>query len=219
MQFLTDIMLEILKFFFAIGGQNYGLAIIWLTVAVNIALYPLTLSSIQQMAAMQKIQPKMQELQKKHKDDPKKMQQELMGLYKGEGVNPLGGCLPTLLKIPFFLALFFALQSKEFLALVGQGGSGQSFLWMANIANPDPIRLMPIIIGITTWYMQKSMPAAPGQPKLMIYVMPIMIAFISVAFPAGVQIYWVVSNLMGGVQQSHIMKREGQKSEKRRVKK
>lgn len=218
MQILKDIMLEILKFFYAVGGHNYGLAIIWLTVAVNIALYPLTLSSIQQMAALQKVQPRMQEIQKKYRDDPKKLQQEMMDLYKGEGVNPLGGCLPTLLKIPFFLALFFALQSKEFIALIGQGAGSQYFLWIKDIAKPDPVRLMPIIIGITTWYMQKSLPTGPGQPKLMNYFMPIMIAFISIPFPAGVQIYWVVSNFMGGVQQGHIMKREGQKSEKRRAK-
>jgi len=216
MQLLKDIMLEILKFFYAIGGHNYGLAIIWLTVAVNIALYPLTLSSIQQMAAMQKVQPRMQELQKKYKDDPKQLQKEMMDLYKSEGVNPLGGCLPTLLKIPFFLALFFALQSKEFLSLVGQSGGGQYFLWIVNIAKPDPLRVMPIIIGITTWYMQKTMPSAPGQLKFMNYFMPVMIAFVSIPFPAGVQIYWLVSNMMGGLQQSHIIKREGGKVRKRR---
>src|SRR3989338_715252 len=139
MDYLSHIMLEILKFFYAVGGHNYGLAVIWLTVAVNLALYPLTLSSIQQMSAMQRVQPRMQELQKKHKDDPKKQQQEMMDLYKSEGVNPLGGCLPVLLKIPFFLALFFALQSKEFNQLIG---SSAGFLWIGNIAKPDPTYIM-----------------------------------------------------------------------------
>src|SRR3989338_11169388 len=138
MDYLSHIMLEILKFFYAVGGHNYGLAIIWLTVAVNLALYPLTLSSLQQMSAMQKVQPRMQELQKKHKDEPQKLQKEMMDLYRSEGVNPLGGCLPVILKIPFFLALFFALQSKEFLALVSDAGSAASFLWITNIAQPDP---------------------------------------------------------------------------------
>src|SRR3989338_3705619 len=138
MQYLTSIMLEVLKFFNAFWPHNYGLSIIWLTVAVNLALYPLTLSSMQQMSAMQKIQPRMQELQKKLKGEPQKLQKEMMDLYKSEGVNPLGGCLPVLLKIPFFLALFFALQSKEFLALVSDAGSAASFLWITNIAQPDP---------------------------------------------------------------------------------
>src|SRR3989339_1026800 len=129
MAFLSNIMLEVLKFFYVVGGNNYALAIIWLTVAVNLALYPLTLASIKQMSAMQRVQPRIQELQKKHKEDPKKMQQEIMDLYKGEKVNPIGGCLPVLLKIPFFLALFFALQSKEFMAIA----TSSQFLWMSNI--------------------------------------------------------------------------------------
>jgi YidC/Oxa1 family membrane protein insertase len=198
-------MLEILKFFYTIGGHNYGLAIIWLTIAVNIALYPLTLTSIQQMAAMQRIQPRMQELQKKHKDDPKKLQIEMMDLYKSEGVNPLGGCLPVLLKIPFFLALFFALQSKEFLGLVG---TSANFLWMVDISKADPTKTLAVLIGLSTWLSQKSMPSVGGQAQAMLWIMPVFITIISFPFPAGVQIYWVISNLMGWMQQTYIMSRK-----------
>ena len=190
MDYLSHIMLEILKFFYAVGGHNYGLAVIWLTVAVNLALYPLTLSSIQQMSAMQRVQPRMQELQKKHKEDPKMLQRETMDLYRSEGVNPLGGCLPVLLKIPFFLALFFALQSKEFLALVGHG---QAFLWIADLAKPDPTKIMAILIGVTTWLSQKSMPSAPGQSQAMLYMMPVFITFIS--FPPPIDERKVFSSL------------------------
>lgn len=216
MQYLTDIMLEILKFFYAIGGQNYGLAVIWLTVAVNIALYPLTLSSIQQMSAMQRVQPRMQELQKKHKEEPQKLQKEMMDLYKSEGVNPLGGCLPMLLKLPFFLALFFALQSKEFVTLISQPEAGASFLWIADISKADPLRILPVLIGITTWAMQQTMPTAGTQTQLMNIVMPIFIVFLSITFPAGVQIYWVVSNLMGAAQQYYIMFGKGRKAKRRK---
>lgn len=206
MQYLTNIMLEILKFFYVIGGHNYGLAIIWLTIAVNIALYPLTLSSIRQMSALQKVQPRMQELQKKHKDDPQKLQKEIMDLYKGEGVNPLGGCLPLLLKLPFFLALFFALQSKEFMALVTQVGAGSSFLWIADISKADPLKILPVLIGLTTYAMQKTMPStgAQAQTQIINTIMPVFIVFISLPFPAGVQIYWIISNLMGAGQQYYI---------------
>src|SRR3989339_1535080 len=204
MDYLSNIMLEILKFFYAIGGHNYGLAIIWLTVAVNIALYPLTLSSIQQMSAMQRIQPRMQELQKKHKEEPQKLQKEMMDLYKSEKVNPLGGCLPVLLKIPFFLALFFALQSKEFMAIA----TSSQFLWMSNIVKPDPTYIMIALIGISTWLSQKSMPTSPDQNQAMLVIMPFFIAFISISFPAGVQIYWVVSNAMGWLQQEYILRRK-----------
>jgi YidC/Oxa1 family membrane protein insertase len=204
MAYLSSIMLEVLKFFYSIGGHNWGLAIIWLTVTVNLALYPLTLSSIQQMAAMQRIQPKMQALQKKHKDDPKRLQQEMMDLYKGEGVNPLGGCLPVLLKIPFFLALFWTLQSKEFALLVGQGAI---FIpgWIVDLARPDHLFVLPVLIGVSTWLSQKSMPAAPGQNQAILWFMPIFIAFISYKFASGVQLYWVISNLMGWAQQTYIM--------------
>ncbi|MGB9613611.1 MAG: YidC/Oxa1 family membrane protein insertase [Candidatus Margulisiibacteriota bacterium] len=215
MKSLTDLMLEVLKFFYAVGGHNWGLAVIWLTIAVNLALYPLTLSSLQQMSAMQKIQPRLLELQKKYKDEPKKLQQELVDLYRSEGVNPLGGCLPVLLKIPFFLALFWALQSKEFLAMVGNSAS---FLWIPNLARPDPTYVMAILIGVSTWLSQTSIPSA-GQSPMMIVMMPIFIAFISIAFPAGVQLYWLFSNLMGWVQQVYILsslkvgKRKGKKPE------
>ena len=204
MEFLVNIMLEVLKFFYAIGGHNWGLAICWLTIAVNLALYPLTLSSLQQMSAMQRIQPRLQEIQKKYKEEPKKLQQEMMDLYKAEGVNPVGGCLPVLLKIPFFLALFFALQSKEFIALVGPNAA---FIpgWINDIAKPDPIFILAGLIGVTTWLSQKSMPATPGQGQAMIVFMPIFITFISYNFAAGVQIYWIISNLMGWLQQSYIM--------------
>jgi YidC/Oxa1 family membrane protein insertase len=197
-------MLEVLKFFYAIGGHNWGFAIIWLTITVNLALYPLTLSSIQQMAAMQRIQPRMAELQKKYKDDQKALQKEMMDLYKVEGVNPLGGCLPILLKIPFFLALFWTLQSKEFTLLVGQGAV---FIpgWIVDIAKHDPFFVLPALIGVSTWLSQKSMPSAPGQSQAMLWFMPIFITFISYNFAAGVQLYWVISNLMGWAQQTYIM--------------
>lgn len=211
MKFLSDIMIEVLKFFYAVGGHNYGLAVIWLTVAVNLALYPLTLSSVQQMAAMQRLQPKMQELQKKHKDNPKELQKEMMDLYKTEGVNPLGGCLPVLLKIPFFIALFWALQSKEFLALLSEPGAGAAFLWIADLAKPDPLRILPLLIGVTTFLMQRTLPSAGGQAQIMNWFMPIFIVFISFAFPTGVQIYWLISNLMGAGQQYYIMQRTPRK--------
>jgi YidC/Oxa1 family membrane protein insertase len=204
MQYLSSMMLEVLKFFYAIGGHNWGFAIIWLTVTVNLALYPLTLSSIQQMAAMQRIQPRMTDLQKKYKDDPKTLQKEMMDLYKVEGVNPLGGCLPILLKIPFFLALFWTLQSKDFAFLVGQGAI---FIpgWIVDITKHDPFFVLPALIGVSTWLSQKSMPSAPGQSQAMLWFMPIFITFISYNFAAGVQLYWVISNLMGWAQQTYIM--------------
>jgi YidC/Oxa1 family membrane protein insertase len=206
---LSDIMLQVLNFFYGICPgpfHNYGVAIILLTVAVKFALYPLTLQSTQQMAAMQKIQPKLQELQKKLKEDPQKMQKETMELYKKAGVNPVGGCLPMLLQIPFFIALFFALTSAEFKALIALPGVNTAFLWMPDLAKHDPTYIMVGLIGLSTYLSQLVMPQS-AQTKQMLYIMPVFIAFISYGFPAGVQIYWTAQNLLTMSQQWYIMRK------------
>jgi len=203
-KYLADIMLSVLQFLYSLSG-NYGLAIILLTVLVKFALYPLTLQSTRQMEAMQKIQPKMQELQKKFKDKPDQLQKETVELYKREGVNPLGGCLPMLLQIPFFIALFVALTSKEFTVLMGAAGSKAAFLWITSLAKPDPYYIFVTLIGLSTYWSQVTMPGAGmQQQKSMLYFMPAFIAIISIKFPAGVQLYWVISNLLTVVQQMYI---------------
>ena len=199
-------MMEALKFFFAISG-NWGLAIVLLTVAVKFALYPLILQSTKQMEAMQKLQPKLESLQKKLKDQPEKLQKETMELYKSEGVNPLGGCLPMLLQIPVFLALFFALTSKDFAAVLGAAGSSAQFLWISNLSRPDSTYIFVFLIGISTYWTSLTMPGAAKQQKAMLYFMPAFIAFISIKFPAGVQLYWVVQNVLTVAQQSYILRK------------
>jgi len=200
-------MLEALKFFFALSG-NWGLAIILLTVAVKLALYPLTLQSTKQMAAMQTLQPKMEALQKKLKDQPDKLQKETMELYKSEGVNPLGGCMPMLLQIPVFLALFFALTSKEFkVDILAKAGPTAHFLWISNLALPDTTYILVALIALSTYWSSLTMPGAAKQQKSMLYFMPAFIAFISVSFPAGVQLYWVVQNLLTIAQQLYILRK------------
>lgn len=199
-------MLEALKFFFAISG-NWGLAIVLLTVAVKFALYPLTLQSTKQMEAMQKLQPKLEALQKKHKDQPEKLQKETMDLYKNEGVNPLGGCLPMLLQIPIFLALFFALTSKDFAMVLATAGAKAQFLWISNLSKPDTTYIFVFLIGLSTYWTSLTMPGAAKQQKSMLYFMPAFIAFISIKFPAGVQLYWVVQNLLTVGQQTYILRK------------
>ncbi len=207
MQTLVDIMLQILNFFYSISGHNYGLAIIFLTVAVKIALYPLTLQSMQSMSAMQKIQPLFEELKTKHKDNPGKLQEEMMKLYKDNGVNPMGGCLPMLLQMPIFIALFMALTSPQFTDAVAASGAA-AFLWLPNISLKDPLYILPALIGITTYWSQKTMPSSGGndQMKQVMMIMPFFITFISVSFAGGVQLYWVVQNLLTTAQQIYIYK-------------
>lgn len=215
MNWIVDLILQGLNFFYIYVG-NYGYSIIFLTILINIALYPLTLTSIVQMAAMQKIQPKLQALQKKHKENPKELQKEMAELYKTEKVNPFGGCLPMLLKIPFFIGFFMALQSTEFLALIAKPGINASFLWMSNLAKPDHTYVMIILIAITTYLAQKTMPGSANNQQMatMNYIMPFFIAIISIGFPSGVQLYWVISNSLSIAQQWYIgkyaIKAEGQ---------
>ena len=200
-------MMEALKALFSISG-NWGIAIILLTVAVKAVLYPLTFQSTRQMAAMQKLQPKLEALQKKLKDQPDKLQKETMDLYKSEGVNPLGGCLPMLLQIPVFLALFFALTSPDFRAVLNAAGTHAQFLWITNLAKPDPTYILIVFIGLSTYWSSLTMPGgASKQQKAMLYFMPAFIAIISMSFPAGVQLYWVVQNLLTIAQQVYIMRK------------
>src|SRR3989338_7652307 len=132
MNFIVDMILTSLNFFYGYLG-NYGFSIIFLTILINIALYPLTLSSIVQMAALQKIHPKIQEIQAKYKDNPKELQGALGQIYKDEKVNPFGGCLPMLLKIPFFIGFFMALQDPKFISAITATGINSSFLWINDL--------------------------------------------------------------------------------------
>ena len=210
MKQIVDITLQVLNFFYIIGGHNYAIAIILLTVAVKMALYPFTLQSISQMSAMQKLQPKFDELKKKHKDKPEVFQKELMELYKHHGVNPLGGCLPLLLQMPVFIALFMALTSSEFRAILASSGGAATFLWINDISFKDHLFILPALIGITTYFSQKTMPSSAGdQMKQMMVIMPFFITFVSIEFAAGVQLYWVVQNLLTIAQQLFIVSKKG----------
>ena len=207
LNWLSSIMAEALRFFFAMSG-NWGIAIILLTVAVKVILYPLTLQSTKQMAAMQRLQPKIEHLQKKLKDEPEKLQKEIMDLYKSEGVNPLGVFLPMLLQIPIFLSLFFALTNKEFVKMLAAAGPKAQFLWITSLSKPDPTLIMVILIGLSTFWTTMTMPGgASKQQKGMLYLMPGFIAVISMSFPAGVQVYWVVQNLLTVAQQVYITRK------------
>ncbi|MFA5097296.1 MAG: YidC/Oxa1 family membrane protein insertase [Candidatus Margulisiibacteriota bacterium] len=211
MQIFIDITLKTLGFFYAIGFHNYGVAIILLTIAIKVALYPLTLQSTKQMAAMQKLQPKFEELKKKHKDSPDKFQKETMELYKKHGVNPLGGCLPLLLQMPVFIALFMALTSQNFKDMLAVSQGAASFLWLSDISVKDPTFIFPVLIGLTTYWSQKTMPQSAGQDQMkhVMLIMPFFIAFISIEFAAGVQLYWIVQNILTVAQQMYITSKHG----------
>ena len=211
MEFLASIfqpIVQLLEFILGIlhnalstfGIESFGLAIIILTVIIKMIFYPLTKKQVKSMKAMQELQPQMKKLQEKYKKDPKRLQQEMGTLYKTAGINPLAGCLPLLVQMPFLMAMFYALQSIDY-------GGDPSFLWIANLSHPDPFYILPIVSAISTFVVQKqttsesASPQTKMQMKIMSIVMPLFIGWISCNFAAGLVIYWIVNNLMQILQQ------------------
>ena len=184
---------------------NYGVAIILITVLSKVLFYPLTVKSMRSMKAMQALQPQMNALRSKYKSDPRRMQQETMELYRKHKVNPAGGCLPMVAQIPIFYALYLALSVSVEL----QGASflcfGRVFgvdLWICDLANQDPTYVLPVLMGVTMFVQQKMTPIAgdPRQAKMML-IMPFVFTFMFLNLPAGLVLYWTVSNVLQILQQ------------------
>jgi YidC/Oxa1 family membrane protein insertase len=175
---------------------NWGWSIILLTILIKILLYPLSAASLKSMAKMRNLQPEMARLKELYGDDRQKMSQELMGLYKKEKVNPAGGCLPMLLQMPVFIALYWVLlESVEI-------RHTPWILWIQDLSAKDPFFVLPIIMGGSMLLMQKMqpMPTDPMQAKVM-KLMPIMFTVFFMFFPAGLVLYWTVNNLLSMLQQ------------------
>jgi YidC/Oxa1 family membrane protein insertase len=191
----------VLKFFYKYIG-NYGWSIVILTILVRVPFIPILNKSQQSMKKMQKIQPLMAELKEKYKNDPQKMQKETMALYKKYKVNPVGGCLPMLLQIPVFIALYnVLLQAIEL--------RGAPFVfWITDLASKDPYYILPVVMGLTMVIQQKMTPSAmdPKQAKMMM-LMPVVFTFMFLTFPAGLVIYWLVNNVLGIIQQYFVNKK------------
>lgn len=200
LDFLSGIMQTALTFFYditkTVGIPSYGIAIILLTIVIKLILYPLTVKQIKSMKAMQEMQPKLKEIQDKYKSNPEKLQKEMTNLYKEAGVNPLSGCLPLLVQMPFLIAIFFAIREYSY------DPAYQSFLWMPNLALEDPTYIMPVLSAVTTYIQSKqTMTDNTQQNKMMLIFMPLFIGYISTTFPSGLVLYWVASNIIQIIQQ------------------
>lgn len=203
LQPLEKLLLQLLNFFNQYV-HSYGTAIILLTITVRIILLPLTIKQTKSLQAMQKIQPQLKKLQEKYKDDKEKLQKEMMKFYAENKVNPLGGCLPLLLQLPIFFALFRmlmgnkALQKASFLVIPSLSKSAGDFSPTAYQALPYD--LLIILMVATTYYSQKMITTDPQQAKMMI-PMTLLMAFIAWRLPAGILIYWVTTNIWTVAQQ------------------
>jgi YidC/Oxa1 family membrane protein insertase len=177
-------------------GQNYGVAIILLTVLVKLVFYPLSLKSMRSMKAMQALQPQLNALRSKYKSDPQRFQREQMEIFRREGVNPMGGCLPMVVQIPIFYALYLTLQYSVEL-------QGAPFmLWIDDLSKKDPWYVLPILMGISMLVQQKMTPTVgdPRQAQIML-IMPVVFTFMFLEFPTGLVLYWLVNNVLSIGQQ------------------
>jgi YidC/Oxa1 family membrane protein insertase len=215
----------LMRIFYAVV-HSWGFAIILLTIALRLMLYPLNAWSIKSTVKMQKLAPKLAAIQERYKKDPKKAQMEVMGMYKEHGVNPLGGCFPLLIQMPFLIGMFDLLKSTFELR-------GASFIpgWIDNLAAPDVVfswhtpiwffgdsfHLLPILLGAAMFFQQRMSATAPKDPskmtdqqrqqKFMGNIMTIVFTVLFYNFPSGLNIYWLSSMLLGILQQSWMTKR------------
>lgn len=179
---------------------NWGLAIIMLTLLVRGIMFPLTKAQYTSMAKMRMLQPKLAALRERFGDDRQKMSQGMMELYKKEKVNPLGGCLPILIQMPIFIALYWALMESVELR------HAPFALWIHDLSVKDPFFVLPLLMGASMWFLQRMSPTTitdPMQQKVMNF-MPIIFTFMFLWFPAGLTLYWLVSNVVSITQQTII---------------
>lgn len=210
MDFLSNIVQQVItvlyNFTSSFGMGNYGLAIVIMTIIVKLLLYPLSKKQIESTKAMMELQPKMKAIQEKYKDDKQRLNMELANLYKSEGVNPLAGCLPLLVQMPIMIGIFYGIRDFHY-----ADPASASFLWMTNISSPDPTYILPVLSAATTFIQSKQTMPDTGNPqtKIMLYFMPLFIGYISLTFPAGLVLYWVVMNIMQITQQAMMNKAAG----------
>lgn len=196
---------------------NYGVSIIVFTIIVKLLLLPLNIKQTKSMKDMQRLQPELQKLNKKYKNNQEKLNEETLKLYKVYKVNPAAGCLPLLLQFPILIGLYGTLRAPETWVFSSSmiDSVNMSFLWIDNLNTPDPIYVLPVLAALFTFISQKFTMANssmnPDDPnaktqKVMLYMMPIMIGYISIKMPAGVALYWVVQNVFTFFQQFIMMR-------------
>ena len=192
-----------------IWPYNYGLAIILLTFLIRIVFWPLNRKSMLSTQRMQEIQPEITALRERYKSDPARQQQEMMKLYREKKINPMGGCLPMLIQIPVFFALFIVLRGAIELRF-------SSFLWISDLSTPEnlfadklpfALNILPLLMGFTMWLQQKMTPTSDPQQQKMMLMMPIIFTLMFYSFPSGLSLYWTTNQVMMIVQLAHMRRR------------
>jgi YidC/Oxa1 family membrane protein insertase len=211
--FLGKAAFKILSFFHN-ATNNYGWAIIILTILIQILILPLTLKSFRSMSAMKRIQPMIKEIQEKYKDNKQRLNVEMMNIYKSQKVNPLGGCLPMLFQLPIFWAFFtmlrnaYELRGANWILWVNDLSIADSFLPIGSFT----IHLLPLIMGLGMFLQQKitGVTSDPTQRRMM-YILPIVFTFMFWSFPAGLVLYWLTNSVVSMIEQYIVLKRDAVK--------
>ena len=219
-------MINTLILLYSLAFSNFGIAIAIFTIVIRAAMMPLTVKQSKQMKAMSALQPKIKEIQNRFANDKQRQSKETMQLYKDQGVNPIGCLGPMFIQMPIWIGLYQAIlktvpTTPE--SLVGLSGNlytwlpfiqevipiNSTFLWL-DLSSPDPLPVLPLLVGISMFLMQKmtTMPAADEKQastnRMMLWMMPLKFGFFSMQFPSGLALYWVISNLVGIVIQGFI---------------
>ncbi len=203
--FISQLLFSLLKTIYTFVG-NWGWAIVLVTVLIKLAFFQLSAKSYKSMAGMRRLQPKLQALRERYGDDKAKMSQATMELYRQEKINPLGGCLPILVQIPVFIALYWVLVESV------QLRQAPFIFWITDLSAADPYHVLPIIMGVTMLIQQKLNPAPPDpmQAKIMMFL-PVAFTLLFMNFPAGLVLYWTVNNSLSILQQWYITRKFGDK--------
>lgn len=199
--FLSSALFTLMTYIHSLVG-NWGWSIVLVTILIKLIFYRLSASSYRSMAGMRKLQPKLQGLRERYGDDRAKISQATMELYRNEKVNPLGGCLPIVIQIPVFIALYWVLLESVALR------QAPFVFWIKDLAVPDPFHVLPIIMGITMFIQQRLNPAPPDpmQARIMM-LLPVFFTAIFWNFPAGLVLYWIVNNTLSILQQWYITRK------------
>lgn len=209
--FLSSLLFSLMKAIHSVVG-NWGWSIVLVTVLIKLAFYRLSATSYKSMAGMRKLQPKLQALRERYGDDKAKMSQATMELYRQEKVNPLGGCLPIVIQIPVFIALYWVLLESVELR------QAPFIFWIKDLAVADPYHVLPIIMGATMLIQQRLNPAPPDpmQAKVMMFL-PILFTGLFWSFPAGLVLYWIVNNTLSILQQWYITRKYSDDQPKKKL--
>ncbi len=222
-------MVNLLIWLYGLFGNSYVVSIVLVTVLIRLVTFPLTWQQQKSAAGMQTLQPELKKLQEKYKSDPETLQRKTMEMYREAGISPLGGCLPTLVQFPILIGLYEAITRSlaasplqlielsqhlyhpvpAWLSWLPKATTLiplNSHFWYLNLASPDPIYVLPILVVVITWLQQKILtpPSADQQSaamsRSMQLTMPLFIGYISITLPSGLSVYWLVSGLMGFLQ-------------------